>query len=270
MSRIFYDLTSYESALNSLSIIIKVIPVKLEMFLFRYRNNNDDLYNNLIENFKININDIDISDLYLKVLQVTTNGDNCESIRRYGLLNTQEAIQSDTFLSRYLNRKGITIDFINKTIRYKNNLYHISEDNNRHIKLCFIKLFSKCHYPINGFIYSDNPMNYGDQIDKKPEIIGNLADAFGRDIEKEWIQNTKCFIIEFMPSIYDFDYSVFTDNKELFEDNKDLVIKRWLLGLSIVLLHDLKYDNHHVDVYAYMNPEYSVLNSDNLINFEEG
>lgn len=266
MSEIFYDLTSYESALNSLSNIINVIPVKLEIFLFRHRNDTDDLYNKLIDDFKINLDTIDISDLYLKVLQVTTNGDNCESIRRYGLLNTQEAIQKDTFLSRYLNKKGIIIDFINKTIKYKSNLYFMDNNNDRDIKLCFIKLFSRCHYPINGFIYSDNPMNYGDQINKKPEIIGNLADAFGRDIEKEWIQNTKCFIIEFIPSIYDFDYSVFTDNRELFEDNKDLVIKRWLLDLSIILLHDLKFNEHHADVYAYMKPEYNVLNSDVFIN----
>jgi len=259
VNEFIYDLTSYKSTLNSLAYFVKVKPNQLEILVLKYRNQVDNLYSKLINTFKIDINKIDISNLYLKVLQVTTNDDNCESIKKYGLLGTQEAINKDTCLAKFLKNKEIEIDFNKETIAYKGEVYNKTQgQQNKHLRLCFTKLFSTYHYPINGFIYSDNPIHYGDRIYEKPEIVGNLSDTFCREIEKDWIKNTQCFIIEFKSSIYNFDCSVFTDDKQLFEESRELVIKKWIIEQSLKVIHDLRCDNRSRDIYAYMNPNYKV------------
>ncbi|MBE6161893.1 MAG: hypothetical protein E7158_06730 [Firmicutes bacterium] len=258
MKEFIFDFTSYEAAISSLSKFIGISVENIELFISKNSHSCDNLSEKLIKENNIDIKLLDISNLYLKVIKVTTNGDNCESIKKYGLLNTQEAIKKDTYLARYLKSKEIEIDFEAESINYKGRVYYRAKEINRKVGLCFTKLFSKSHYPINAFIYSDNPLDYLGRVRERPEIIGNLADAFDGSIEKDWIKNTKCFLIVIKANIDDFDYTVFTDNKVEFEDNKEIVVKKWLIVRSIELIHDLKLRSEHSDIYAYMNSKHKV------------
>lgn len=268
MNEFIYDLTSYEKAINSLSKLVGVSGLDIEIFIYKNAYDYDSLLEKFIHKFNIDIEAINISNLYLKIIQVTTNGDNCESIKKYGLLNTQEAIKKDTYFSKYLMSKGIKINFDEESISYNEEIYYRSNENNSKVKLCFTKLFSKSHYPINAFIYSDNPLNYGGEIKRRPELIGDLADSFGSKLEKDWVKNTKCFLVVFKVNINELNYSVFIDHKGKFEEDKDNVIKEWLINKSLDLLHDLKLRGNHSDVYAYMNSEYKIPLK-NIIEFME-
>lgn len=66
-------------------------------------------------------------DLNLVSLHVTTNNDRCEKIKKYGLMNLQDTINSDTPLGNYLRDQGIKIDLAKKIIEYKGELFSIEE-----------------------------------------------------------------------------------------------------------------------------------------------
>lgn len=266
MEQFIYDLTSYEKARDSLSKLVGINKIDIEVFLHKNANDYDCLYKRFIELFNIDVESLDISKLYLKIMQVTTNGDNCQSIKRYGLLNTQDAIKEDTYLGNFLISKGIEVDFDNEIIKYNGRKYCRTSKINHKIDLCCTKLFSKCHYPINAFIYSDNPLNYGGGVKERPELISNFADVFGDCIEKEWINSTKCFLIIAKVSIYDLDYSVFCDWQDTFEDDKDNIIKEWLISRSLDVMHDLKIKSSHSDIYAYLKPELKI-QPENIIQY---
>lgn len=258
MKEFIFDFTSYEVAVSSLSKFIGIDVTDIELFIHRNAFDYDSLLEKLIHQYNINLELLNISNVYLKAIQVTTNGDNCKSINKYGLLNTQEAIKKDTYLSRYLKSKNVEIDFEKEHINYKGRVYYKSKENNSKVNLCCTKLFSKMHYPINAFVYSDNPLDYLGRVRERPELIGNLAEAFDKSIEKDWIENTQCFLIVIKVELKDLHYTVFTDNEVEFEDDKETVIKEWLIGRCIDLIHDLKLRGGHSDIYAYMNPHYKV------------
>ncbi|HBJ2614746.1 TPA: hypothetical protein LA742_003246 [Clostridium botulinum] len=258
MKEFTFDFTSYRATVNSLSQFTGVDAVDIELFVHRNAYDYDSLLEKLIHHYNINLDSLDIRNLYLKTIQVTTNGDNCKSINKYGLLNTQEAIKKDTYLARYLKSKEIEIDFEKESINYKGRVYYRSKENSRKVDLCCTKLFSIMHYPINAFIYSDNVLNYPGMVRERPELIGNLAEAFDKSIERDWIKNTQCFLIVIKVNINDLDYTTFTDNKVEFEDDKEIVVKEWLIERSIDLIHDLKLRGWHSDIYAYMNSKHKV------------
>ena len=169
-----------------------------------------------------------------------------------------------------MKNKGISINFDEESINFNSKTYcKSSEINSDEVRLCFTKLFSKCHYPINAFIYSDSPQNYGGGIKERPELIGNLADSFETNIEKDWIKNTKCFIVVFKVLVHNFHYSTFTDYEYEDEEDKNDVIKKWLIKNSLELIHNLKLLNSgHRDIYAYLEPKYKV-EPQNIVEFIE-
>lgn len=266
MCDFIYDLTSCENAIDSLSKLVHIESVDIKKFLWDHFQIDDlnNLKEDFISKFNIDMNEVNIENLCLKSVQVTTNNDNCESIKRYGLLNTQEAIKKETYISQYLVNKGIKINFEEESIEYKGKKYYKRERNSGDIQLCFTKLFSQCHFPINAFIYSDNPLKYGENICEKPEIIRDLAKAFNNDIEKDWIKNTKCFKIEFKASICDYQDDIFEGYERNIQVNKELAIKEWLIDISLNLINELMFTCGHSDIYAYMNPNYLV-NPQNII-----
>lgn len=267
MNQFIYDLTSYEKARESLSKLVGISEIDIEIFVHKNAYDYDCLSEKFIEQFNIDMESFDISNMHLKIMQVTTNGDNCESIKRYGVLNTQEAIKEDTYLARYLKSKGIRINFEEESINFNGNTYYRSSEINREVKLCCTKLFSKGHYPINAFIYSDSPQNYGGGVKERPELIGNLAEVFGTNIEEDWIKNTKCFIVVFKVLLDDFHYSTFTNYEYEDEEDKNNVVKRWLIKNSLNLIHNFKLlGSGHRDIYAFLKPEHKV-EPQNILGF---
>lgn len=255
------DLTNLNSALQSLAELIDVPVLELEIFIYKNLNGEEDLIEKILQRYDVNLNSISIKKLFFKVLHVTTSNDECYEIKKYGLLNLQEAIKQDTYISRYLKAKGIKIDFDNELIIYKDIAYKKEECTDKKLKLCFTKIFSEYHYPINGFLYGDNPLNYAGGIKKRPEIIHNLADIFDCSIEKDWIKNTSCYIIVFKASVYDFDYVTLNleENYEELCEEINMKIKFELISYIIKLICDLLLNNHSRDKYAYMKKNYKVL-----------
>lgn len=260
------DLTNLNSALQSLAELINLPALELEIFIYKNLNGEEDLVEKILQRYDVNLNSISIKKLFFKVLHVTTSNDECYEIKKYGLLNLQEAIKQDTYISRYLKEKGISVDFDNKFILYKGVVYKMDNDINKNLKLCFTKIFSESHYPINGFLYGDNPINYGGGIEKRPEIIHNLADTFDFSIEKDWIKNTSCYVVVFKASVYDLDYVTLNleENYQEFCEEINMKIKFELISYITKLICDLLLNNHSQDKYAYMKKNFKVL-SKNII-----
>ncbi|RDW16581.1 hypothetical protein CWR48_16195 [Oceanobacillus arenosus] len=128
-------------------------------------------------------------------LHVTTNNDECSSIKKYGLINLQQAILLDTPLNKYLQNHGVQIDLAKKQIHYKGEIYEIAKDyrglaGRDSAEWVSFKLFED--YQINSFFSSENVLNYGGNVNENPEFLYNLAQLLkDGKIKYDWMNNNK-------------------------------------------------------------------------------
>ncbi|MGG3772977.1 hypothetical protein [Heyndrickxia faecalis] len=123
MSKIIhYDLTTFEGTIQSLEKYLN----ESEREISKYIANNKDNYdsNEFIELFQITDEQLLSSELIMSSLHVTTNNDECSSIKKYGLVNLQQAILLDTPLNKFLQNHGVQIDLEKKQI-YHNGKFTI-------------------------------------------------------------------------------------------------------------------------------------------------
>lgn len=267
---IVYDLTSFESALKSLKLLIDVNENRKIMSFIAENKDSPCVYKKFCKQLNINFENLNISNVALKVIHVTTNNNNCEEISKLGLLNLQDTIKLDTQLSRYLKQHGIDINVEKEIITYAGNIYSKSDLNNMNrfsneydnIRYTFRKIYDD--YQVNGFICYDDPLDYGGQVNYRPEILCNLSLMLKNNlIEQDWAykSNNKCYTIVFKANVYDFIWFNYTeefDTKEDYYDNKDFYIKKWLINSALSVLNDGLFYTTLPEIFAYLNFDYKV------------
>ncbi|EOU2000801.1 TPA: hypothetical protein K8N21_001397 [Clostridium perfringens] len=99
-----YDMTNLEGTLNSLK---ELVNVKHYMDIVRYVSDNKEEFSckQFCEYFNIDFNQLNIENIYLKIMHVTTNDNCCKDIEKYGLMPLSEVINKNTSLKKYLNKK---------------------------------------------------------------------------------------------------------------------------------------------------------------------
>ncbi len=271
-----YDLTSFECAAKSLKEFIKIVDIRK---IFHYVSSNKDNYNyvDFCEYLNIDFDGLDISNIYLKVIHISTNNNQCNDVKKIGLLNLQDTINSENELSIYIKSKGINIDIENETIQYRNHLYNKldyldkSTDysiNFEEVKDTFRKLYKD--YQINGFICNEKPVEYGGNIRYRPEILNNLSlMTHNNSIEQDWVSkcNNMCYSIEFKAHVYDFiwfNYQGDFKSNEEYMDNRNFYIKKWLINSALSVISSSLFYDSLPEIYAYLNFNHKVLPNDIL------
>ncbi|QPC47368.1 hypothetical protein [Mangrovibacillus cuniculi] len=215
-------------------------------------------------------------DLKLSTLHVTTNNDNCSSIKKYGLVSLQKAITIDTPLGNYLKQKGILIDLEEKRITFNGNTFDIgrkfekfnmfADDDENVLTMIIYKLFEDCQ--VNSFFGSDNVLDYGGYCSDRPEFLYNLAELLkDQSIIYDWERDkkTKCYVIKFnvpLSNIIDFtffDEMDFALKKHEIEylDQEEIEIKKrkWVVHQLLANVFD---ENYLREYTCFVKPELSI------------
>ena len=204
-------------------------------------------------------------DLNLVSLHVTTNNDRCETIKKYGLMNLQDTINSDTPLGNYLRDQGIKIDLAKKIIEYKGELFSIEEKDEysfpgskgRYKNNVIHKLYED--HQINGFFCCRNVLRYGGGVSHRPEILYSLSVMLGnQDIAYNWMrEKNKCYVLKCFADISEFEHYTFdvkVVNAKDYEENMreyELDKRKWLITKALSVIFDDMYDYSLPEVFSY-------------------
>lgn len=293
MSLIF-DITTKENAYKFLYQFLNIDKETIDCFIKRNPiDYNISKFIGEIESITENkIKDKSVKDINLVVLHMTTNPDNCEAIKQYGLLNLQQSLTLDTPLKKYLSKFGIEFDIFNK-IMFIGTKEFIIKDNDELlikresalVKINIEKYINEDKYKnlnrkiyedhqINGFFYIDDFKNYGGNVHSRPEILCNISKVFkgeneNQNIESDWVsnENNKSYIIKFKAPISYFEYHNFYNkyenyesyrNKEEYElDYKDKdSIKYWMIEKAFEVVHSNFFEqSSNKEIFACMKKE---------------
>jgi hypothetical protein len=100
MKQIVYDFTRNEETLTSLSTYLDIGVRDNRTYSFINKDNFN--LDEFLEKFGIDDEKLLSVDLMLASLHVTTNNDNFDSIKKYGLVNLQKSIELDTTIGSFL------------------------------------------------------------------------------------------------------------------------------------------------------------------------
>ena len=266
--QLIFDMTSTESTLQSLEGLLGLNERKIVQYIINKKGELDT--EDFMDTFSVKENNLLNKELFIVSLHVTTNNDNCASIKKFGLLDLQKSLTLDTPLKRHLKSLGIHIDLTNKKIFYNDNIIDIgkkysginfgSED--EYLNSVIHKLF--IDFQINAFFYSKNVLNYDGGVKNRPEFLMNLSNLLkDTRISKKWEDNTKCYVIKFfapLSSYTDYSFSDFIyddlDEKEVISEKIKSVIQK-----SLWRIHDDIFHNGPDECYSYIKPHLVIPNS---------
>lgn len=261
---IHYDLTTFEGTIQSLGRYLSITEREISKYIAKNKDDYD--CDEFIELFQITDEQLLSSELIMSSLHVTTNNDGCSSIKKYGLINLQQAILLDTPLNKYLQNHGVQIDLINKQVHYKGNIYDIAKEfrglsGRDSAEWVSFKLFED--YQINSFFSSVNVLNYGGNVNENPEFLYNLAQLLkDGKIKYDWMNdnNKKCYIIKFetpLSDINNFYHRTYTENLE--EIEIDLMNRKWIIEKSLSILNDGIFHGFYTnEIHCELKPSVSV------------
>lgn len=252
-----FDLTNPDASYDWLH---SVLDIKKGDFIFDYIlecNNNFDIF---FEKHLDDIEHIDINQLELIVIHVTTNGDKCAEIRKNGLKDLKKVLQEETELKTFLGDRGIQFDVPSKTMYVNGKPYDIDyekyEDLDRisQRKESLHKIGHKIYYDfqVNGFFFCQDIYRYG-TIHRAPEFLLTLSSFSSNTsrIDSEWEEFSQPYVIKFKARITDFEYFTFYGCMEDYlQDYKNnwIELKRWLLQRAV----SSAFSESASEIFAYM------------------
>lgn len=257
------DMTTAFNALHSLEDWLNI----KENDILEYVSQQKQIYyvNNFIEQFNIENTSILNGTLKLASLHVTTNNDNCDSIKKLGLMNLQDTLRLNTSLGNYIREQGIIINIDDMIVEYKGKIYDLKSkaDNavpgSKEHQQNFVtrKLYED--YQINGFLCNENALDYVGGIARRPEFLGNLASMLeDRRIEFDWVNSkNKCYVLKYYADIADFEHYTFNvkirneldyiENKEVYELQK----RKWLIVNALTVIFDNMFGSSLPEFFSY-------------------
>lgn len=262
-----FDITSQSTSIEFLCRFLEIDSEEINTFI---ENTNDYIcVDSFLDYIGRSLENRDISDTQLSVTHITTNDDECQTIKDIGLVNLQQALTMDTPLRRYLKRYNIQFDIYNNLMCVNDNFHEIRYDSSffetetRIGKLNSVARKIYFDHQINGFFCVKDVKGYGGYVHLRPEIIYDIAQLGNNpyDFERMWIQNNKPYLIKFNAPIEYFTYySFYGDMDEFKEDYTDkMELKKWLVKNA--LLVNWEYYNFGEcphEIMAYLKPEVSI------------
>ncbi|AJC24367.1 hypothetical protein IGX41_19220 [Bacillus velezensis] len=277
---LIFDISSLDSALDTLSSYLDLNRNQIAEYII----NNKDEYcaEVFLKKFGIKEESILRDKIMLVALHATFNDDDCKAIKDNGLLNLQEALTEDTSLKRFLNKYDIRFDIRKKILFYKDKKiyleskpsgYLLQSRREKIISNIYRKLYGD--YQINAFLHTDNALEYDGFNYMRPEFLQNLACLPGlSDIEIEWEDLHKPYIIKFKSSLVDYEDFTFLDGEEhnLYgKEHKYLLILKSLITKALQAINSIfhYYSKSEFVAYLLKNCKVEPLNIIKIYNEEE-
>ena len=264
--QIIYDMTTLQDTISSMSKLLGVDERQITKYCASHKDNYD------IEGFfsLLGLSEHSLLDfeIYITSLHVTTDKDNCSSLKKYGLLNLQQALIKDTPLRAYLEDFGVFIEIDKKQIKYHDKVFDVSKEYNginKPIDWIIYKLYRD--FQVNSFFYSDNVLKYGGGIRRRPEFLYNLAEFLGEpNIEYDWIKDTNCYVIKYksaLSQLADWNFDIDKDKIDYLDDTEINIRKiKWIINQSLRRINNEFFYSSIDDCYSYLKNDVFVPVSD--------
>ncbi|NRD78565.1 hypothetical protein HPT25_14470 [Bacillus sp. BRMEA1] len=268
-----YDMTTHQDTIGSMSKLLGLDERQITKYCASHKDDYDvEGFLSLLGLSEDSLLDYEIC---LTSLHVTTDKDNCSSVKRYGLLNLQQALINDTPLRSYLEDFDVFIEIDKKQIQFRDKVFDISKEYNgihEPIDWIIYKLYRD--FQLNSFFYSDNVLKYGGGIRRRPEFLYNLAEFLRHpNIEYEWVKDICCYVIKYKASLSQFaDWTFDIDKDEInYLDENEINIRKikWLINQSLKRINNALFYNNLEDCYSYLKNEDYVRVSDILRIYTE-
>lgn len=240
-----FDIRIPDDAYN---FVLSFLGISGEEFVMQYRVDCQCDISEFIELHYEEIKGKDISGLKIMAFHVLGSLDDCEEIRKHGLINLQETLSQDTILRRLLHKANLQFDIEKRKLFHGTKEYDIDYDKYRNEyflgpdekKLRNIGHRIYYDYCVNGFLLNDDVENYGTDIHKRPEFFNRLTDMFpeAKKVEQFWKSKAVSYRVDFyatIDQIHTFNYGVEYDKISEYDLqflDIDMEIKKWMLSLA--------------------------------------
>lgn len=265
-NQIEYDMTTFQATIGSMSKLMGVDEHQITKYCASHKDDYDA--EEFLGILGISEHDLLHFEILLTSLHVTTDKEDCSSVRKHGLLNLQQAIIKDTPLRAYIRDFGVHIEIEKKQIQYQDKIFDISKKYNginEPIDWIIYKLYKD--FQLNSFFYSDNVLKYGGGIRRRPEFLYNLAEFLRMpNIEYDWMNDISCFVIKYKATLSqfaDWNFDIDKDEINYLNENEINIRKiKWLINQSLRRINNDLFYNSIDDCYSYLKNDAYVRASD--------
>lgn len=254
-----YDITSSNSAYEW---VLQVLGITGEEFIEKYIVDFQKDAEEFMEHYFEKIEAININELEIVVLHVTSNSDECRAIRKSGICDLKKVLSESSELKSFLEEKDVLFDIENKKMMLDGQEYSIDYDaycraedklNYRDEKLKDIGRKIYFDYQINGFLFTRDVKDYGTDIHEMPEILLTISQFNSSAAEKVkmWKNTREGYVIRYKAKFMQFAHYTFYDKVESYLNDSYcgwIKFKKWLVSHAI----DSSFSDLHSDIYAYM------------------
>ncbi len=255
-----YDITTIDAAYNTIKRLLNIQPRDLRNYL---NDKKDKDFSDFIEKYNAKIEQINLQNLKLVVMHITSSIDDCVDIRKYGIKNLQWVLSNETKLSKFLEKEGIIFDINQGKMFVNDKEYNIKYEQYEEIEYSLTELEEKvedisykiyCDYQINGLFCVNSRFNYGTtDIRKHPEFLEALSKILEQEkLVSKWERYSKGYVIYFEAKVSELEYYSF--GAEVSDDEDYLEIKEYLVYMALERCVE-----EDLERYVYMKPNIGVL-----------
>lgn len=255
----YFDITNPDVSYEWLHTVLDIKKGDLVSEYILDCNNDFDIF---FEKHVLEIKNMDIKQLELVVIHVTTNNDNCAEIKKNGLRDLKKVLQEENELNTFLSEHGVQFDIATKRMYINDVDYDIDyekyKDWDRGVKRenVLYKIGHKIYYDfqVNGFFFCQDIYDYG-TIHKAPEFLFTLSDfnEVTKGIDDKWEKVSKPYVVKFKAKIVDFEYYTFYEREtDYLQDyhNNWIELKKWIFSRAV----SSAFSDSASQIFAYMRP----------------
>ncbi len=255
----YFDITNPDISYEWLHTVLDIKKGDLVSDYILECNNDFDTF---FEKHLFEIKNMDIKQLELVVIHVTTNNDGCAEIRKNGLRDLKKVLQEENGLNIFLSEHGVQFDITDKRMYVNGMDYDIDYEKYRVLdrvakrENVLHKIGHKiyCDFQVNGFFFCQDIYDYG-TIHRAPEFLLTLSEfnKKTKGIDDEWEKASKPYVVKFKAKIVDFEYYTFYESEaDYLQDyhNNWIGLKRWLFSRAV----SSTFSDSASQIFAYMKP----------------
>lgn len=226
-NNVLYDITTYDLKGLCTHFDIEELDI-LDFFNATALKGIQSNAESFLKYFKIDSARVLEKEIYLTSLHLTTVNDQLDSIKKFGLVNLQQAVTLETPLKHYLLKEGVSIDVERKVIEYNGHIIDINREYNAtldDLDWVIYKLFKD--YAITSFFTTKNVTEYPGEVHKRPEFLKNLSKLLDAPhLNNNWRDMHDCYVLKFQAHLSNFDCMSFGSVKS---DDQELEKRIWII-----------------------------------------
>lgn len=238
-----YDIGTKEAA-------FKFIKNFLNLEWYEFINEYEIECKNNIDTFlgkrEVDFDALNVEDLKYMGFHVTTNWDDSEEIKKYGLRDLQIVLTENTNLKKFLQDYGISFDIKSKILLFNGEKIDIDyekyikkgalvrNEKEESIKNVGKKIYND--YQVNAFFSIDDMLSYGSEIEKYPEFLHTLSGLIPivNDAKDLWTKKSKRRVISFTADFNQLlKLQYYANENECNDDINNIVLKKLLIKNAI-------------------------------------